>query len=73
MQAEACIQILNFLKRFSTYNQISILMKIHPFGNEFFPCRQTDRRRAMTKLLVAFDIFAKSPKIIESYFSNFHL
>jgi len=55
---------LHFLYIFSKKNaQISNVMKIRPVGAEvLYVDRQTDRRRDMKELIVAFSSFVKAPK-----------
>jgi len=47
--------------------QIQNLMKIHPLGPGF----HADRRTDMTKKIVSFRNFTKSPKHVESYGERF--
>jgi hypothetical protein len=54
----------NFFDRFSKNLQISNFMKIRLGGAEFFHAEgRTDRRKDMTKLIVAFRNFANAPNI----------
>ena len=50
---------LEFLDIFSTYNQISDVIKILPVGAELF---HADGRTDMTKLIVAVRNYANEPK-----------
>jgi hypothetical protein len=53
----------NFLHRFSKNPQISNFVKIRPVGAElFYADEQTDGRRDMTELTVAFRNSANAPK-----------
>ena len=58
---------MNFLGRFSKNPDIKNSMKSRPVGNALFHAEgrtdvRADRRTDMTKLMVAFRIFAKRPK-----------
>ena len=65
----SCQIVMKLVDRFSKNTRISHFTKIRPVGAELF---HADGRTDITKLVVTFRNFAKSPKLIKYYVKTNH-